>query len=1068
MPGSDEEDFHDIIPPSEVNGESESTQPPEPVETEPLVDSPAPGSDEEDFHDIIPPSEVTGGSESTQPPEPVETEPLVDSLAPNNDLERVVAPPLYQEVQTDPPQDHAHGAPVTSGSVVATEGDFHDLERVAAPPLYQEMQTAAQDRAASSKDVYLEECSDDDDPHLAAAIINTARLQKSAYGRAMSDDLPIVSKELDFDEAEQRWKDAAVTDKKGEYIPFWSSTYADMEMLGTGIGLWFRTLKAMALYFALMSLPTMIMVGHYLYLYYNDKSDLDSDTIEVLARFTTGVATTTNQKETFGGWDVKDVMLALAAIDCFAICAFLVLISNLKRRQKEYIKENDEAVISLSDYSVMVWGIPRDATEDEVSAHFWQFGDVADCVVAKDIGKVMGMRMKRAKMLDKLVSMKYDAAYYEAHERGMMLAMQQKRISKQKASIIKCDNFIEAKLQKGFTSTCAFVTFEESTSRADVITAYRRGTFFFRSCQREDLKFRGEHILKVSDAPESSDLLWENIIRINPAMKYLRKIISWLCIFVLLMAAIGIVVYAKNSLSKKPPSVVCTSLIADPIKNPKPNLDCAAIWPLAVENANTNATSVARRSIEMFVANVDHDQCEKHITGSGRWSQSMGNFAPYDGAKVQNLPKSTEPWKGGFIETSQADECAALTCLQCYCVGLVSFDNVQDLLRGYDSSHMCAGVYDQFMLEAAVQFGAIAVTAATNMILMFSAGFFSRFERYRTVSSAEAKAAKYTFLALIVNQALVPVIIYSFIEILEGFPVLFQGAFTDFELGWYNKVMVMILGSAIVNTLMFPFARSGPALIGSLRRRLFTGCVAHSQGALNKLYKPPKFELAQRYGQIMCALFYTITFFAAAPILFMFAGVLFALMYAVDKFLLLKCSRKPPMYDHRLNALFLSYAPYACWIHLGFATWVFGHHTIPSYIIDPSDGVNANDISITNGANATDDTGEPDQFNVMSRLKRVNALLPFAFFLVLTISLFLKQLLWPIIEMVTAVCCERKEKVDEVTPFSKLSVPGDSRYNDPATDPNHKLSGLRSYRIEDNPDYSMLFPEAVSELNTKI
>ena len=63
---------------------------------------------------------------------------------------------------------------------------------------------------------------------------------------------------------EDEWKQAAVTDKYGEYIPFWKSTFADIEMLGTGIGLWFRTLKAMSLYFFVMSIPGCMILAHYL------------------------------------------------------------------------------------------------------------------------------------------------------------------------------------------------------------------------------------------------------------------------------------------------------------------------------------------------------------------------------------------------------------------------------------------------------------------------------------------------------------------------------------------------------------------------------------------------------------------------------------------------------------------------------------------------------------------------------------------------------------------------------------------------------------------------------------
>jgi hypothetical protein len=511
---------------------------------------------------------------------------------------------------------------------------------------------------------------------------------------------------------------------------------------------------------------------------------------------------------------------------------------------------------------------------------------------------------------------------------------------------IKCDEYIQTKLGKGFDSVCAFVTFEEPKYRAETSTTYRKGTYLKGSFQKEDLKFRGEHVLFVKSAPESSDLLWENVLRIHPVVRVGRKAISFLCIFILLLGAIGVVVYAKDSLSNAPPSVACASTVADPIENPKPNLECAAIWPLRKQNANTNVTSSARRSVEMFVKNVDYDKCAGYISGS-EWAKPMGKFAPYDGAKLSNLPGAADTWQGGWINT-QADECAALTCMKCYCTSIVSFANIQDLITGYYNSQkagagedLCSDIFDQVLLEAAVQFGTIAVTTVTNMILMSSASFFSHFERHRTVSATEANAALYTFLALFVNQALVPVIIYSLIEILEGFPVLFQGPYSDFESGWYNKVMVMLLGSAMINAFSFPLARAAPAVIGGMTR-LFTGCCAHSQRALNKLYQPSKFELSQRYGQIMCVMFYTIIFFAAAPPLFPFAAFLFFLMYIVDKALLLKFSKRPPMYDYKLNELFLAYAPYACWFHLAIATWAFGHHQIPSYIIDPSDAVGDN------------------------------------------------------------------------------------------------------------------------------
>ena len=251
----------------------------------------------------------------------------------------------------------------------------------------------------------------------------------------------------------------------------------------------------------------------------------------------------------------------------------------------------------------------------------------------------------------------------------------------------------------------------------------------------------------------------------------------------------------------------------------------------------------------------------------------------------------------------------------------------------------------------------------------------------RPTQRTEANAAKYTFAALFVNQAMVPLIIYSFIEVLEGFPVLFQGQYTDFETAWYNKVMVTIMSTAMVNIVAFPMGAAMPNIIAMVQR-WFTGCCAHSQKKLNEMYVPSEFSLAKRYGQMLCALFYTIIFLSAAPPLIPGACILFMALYVTDKMILLKFSKRPPMYDHKLNAQFLKFAPYAAWVHCALATWAFGYYEIPSYIVDPGDivgkvGVDSDNLALLNEneVNDADLSGKPDQFEFMARLVRANALI---------------------------------------------------------------------------------------------
>jgi len=929
---------------------------------------------------------------------------------------------------------------------------------------------AASPRASLDRNRSARVMSPEEKAAAAAAAAAAASASASEFEELMSDRLPDINTKLDFDEAKAEWKRAAVTDINGQYISVCGSGYADLEPLGPGIGLWFRTLKSLALYFFLMTLLMVFVIYNAVYLYYNDDSDMDEDTMEVLARVTTGVVATTSQEDTIEGWDMRLVMLIISCLDVFAILCFLIMIAHLKRRQDAYVEENDDAVVSLPDYSVVVWGIPKDADEDSLVKHFSQFGALADCVVVRDLGKVMSPRIARAAQLDYLKNMKIQAAAFEIKKQARALRVQLKRIERYKKRVEKTNARIEKRLNEGFDTVCAFMTFEEPEARATCVDAFNEQ---WSCCHKEELMYRGTHALKIKPAPEASDILWENVLRKNVCAQLTRKLISFLVILVLCAAAVGVLVYAKDAASNAAPSVSCATVEPSDL-TPEPTLQCSAIWDLVGEDAYNDPTSQARIAIDKFVTNVDLDACRNYISGA-EWILPMDGSAADGYAAAQNaaLPAEGEAWAGGFMPDSFADECAALTCKKCFCVSSVDMTSViMDYFAGSsaDTSNFCKEIYDQMALEASVLIGTIVMTTLTNMILMSSAQVFSKFERHKTISATETNCAKYTFAALLVNQAIVPVVIYSYVEALEGFPVLFQGQYGDFETAWYNKVMVTIISTAIVNIAAFPLGAALPNIAAAASRFVF-GCCAPSQKKLNEIYTPAEFSLAKRYGQMLCGLFYSIIFLCAAPPLAPAAAVLFFAMYATDKWLLLKFSKRPPMYDHKLNAFFLKTAPYAAWAHLAIACWAFGYYEIPSYIVDPgglagSVGVDASAVTAAAGGSASADadlTGAPDQFDFMARLVRANALVPFVMFIILTVALFFAGL----VEQIASVfgnACVGEEKVDEVPPFSDLIFAGDARYDEPLGEGemNNKLSGLRSYRLEDNPTYMKLFPEVLS------
>ena len=51
----------------------------------------------------------------------------------------------------------------------------------------------------------------------------------------------------------------------------------------------------------------------------------------------------------------------------------------------------------------------------------------------------------------------------------------------------------------------------------------------------------------------------------------------------------------------------------------------------------------------------------------------------------------------------------------------------------------------------------------------------------------------------------------------------YKGSYTDMDMGWYNKVMVVMIGTAIINSVAFPLTRIAGAVGSHLTRKCQAG-----------------------------------------------------------------------------------------------------------------------------------------------------------------------------------------------------------------------------------------------------
>jgi len=190
------------------------------------------------------------------------------------------------------------------------------------------------------------------------------------------------------------------------------------------------------------------------------------------------------------------------------------------------------------------------------------------------------------------------------------------------------------------------------------------------------------------------------------------------------------------------------------------------------------------------------------------------------------------------------------------------------------------------------------------------------------------------------------------------FNVMFRGGdFADFERGWY----AIVGATVIVNMLLNSFTSAGVNLAKwfylTIRRcSCFAGRWKH-QAELLDVYTNPPFSLSARYAQILTTCFCTLTYSAGLPVLNIFAAMYFFIAFWVDKFLLLRGSRRPPTYDTQMPVEASGLLLYASVLHLFVAIFMFSHDcTFPSDPLGGSLGALASkgtDVAAVGAGNST-------------------------------------------------------------------------------------------------------------------
>jgi len=803
--------------------------------------------------------------------------------------------------------------------------------------------------------------------------------------------------------------------------------------LGVGIGLYFHSLLWGARVLGILSVLGAFTTVTYA-LAGMSAAQLESESLTGFAIPTLGAAIWTHENGRgllLGASANGATMLIITSVECAMALAFVWLVKRMQRDQSKAIDDMDVSNISLQDYSVKVDDVPKTATPAEIGAFFSKFGKVHQVTLGTDVGKLIGKHRKRSEMVFQREEL--HAAVCKSRGKNMVAKEQlrnhERRLEKLEASLL------EAQRSSGTGSvTSAFVVFETEDSRLACERKMKPDNTLAWLFRRKKYRFRGTHRLWIHRAPEASDILWENL-GVNGGAARTRRFFSWVFMTVLMVCTCAMVVLAESAQSTVPPAIACDS------PEEAGTLVCDAIWPAASYAGNESEAVLVE--VKAMMSEVNAVMCADYIS-SGQWRDTT--VGAYDG--VARLDASAYydangEWAGGFDATTIRDECSAMACFDCFCKARVA--SVAQIGLGLaDDQDGWYGLCETYFIGQSYGLATSAFTAVLNVALGTFTRVFSDFERHHTKSGLESSVSVKLFLALVVNSALIPVLVFAKISKFDFLPYLFQGPYEDFEVDWYQTVSSTLSFTLVVNAAVFPLTALGKAGARAFSRFAFANG-ALTQRQLNKMYEGNAFDLSERYAQMLSMVFVSLCFQAAMPALVPVTALFCFAVYREAKYTLLRHSKKPPAYDETMARFFWAFAPSAAFFKLFFTLWMVSYASVPNL------GVNIDPVP---DALATISEGEDGgQFDFSSRFENGNGAVAFFAFLALVVGTALNQ--------------NRAALASVFNRFAPVRVFADEEEVSAVPDISIALSdgilkGLPSYMIGVNPEYNEVVPASAT------
>ena len=254
--------------------------------------------------------------------------------------------------------------------------------------------------------------------------------------------------------------------------------------------------------------------------------------------------------------EISQNRIVMAIADSIGALCFAFFIVRYFSVSNRTVVENFKNNVTAADYAIEIKGLPEHFTDvDQVKDHFEQFGEVVEVYLARKYYGMLQNYKERANLSTQLG--------YERIIAPSVGYTNSDKIKKIEQKICKFDSEMHIRFNKGdlfhdsLPINRAYLIFNKLENKKLCLEGCRTRSWCCSKRQIEiERLFKGEIALKVKQATEPSNILWENL-EITRCERRWRKSLSMILALIVLIASTTIVYVIKTYETTLPTDEYC-------------------------------------------------------------------------------------------------------------------------------------------------------------------------------------------------------------------------------------------------------------------------------------------------------------------------------------------------------------------------------------------------------------------------------------------------------------------------------------------------------------------------------